>query len=66
MPIAGCSSCGRVEMVPDNREVRLGDFYKTCPECRRKMRWVRMVEAEALVRERYAGPTQALGPHRTA
>jgi hypothetical protein len=53
-------------MVPDNREVRLGDFYKTCPECRRKMRWVRMVEAEALVRERYAGPTQALGPHRTA
>jgi hypothetical protein len=58
MPLAGCAHCGRVEIVARSREVRLGDFYKTCPECRRRMRWVKMVDAEALVREYYAGHTE--------
>jgi hypothetical protein len=56
--MAGCAHCGRVELVAGDREVRLGDFYKRCPECRRKMRWVRMVDAEVLEREYYAGHTE--------
>jgi hypothetical protein len=63
MPMAGCDRCGRVEAVPGHPEARIGAIYTGCPECGRPLRWVGIVEAVSLVRERHEGePSRAGAP----
>ena len=53
MPMAGCDRCGRVDTIPGHPEAQIGAIYSECPECGRAMRWMRIVEAVSLVRERH-------------
>ena len=53
MPMAGCDRCGRVETVPGHPEARIGAIYTQCPDCGQALRWVGIVEAVSLVRERH-------------
>jgi hypothetical protein len=61
MPMAGCVRCGRVDTVPGHPEAQPGAIYSECPECGRPMRWMRIIEAVSLVRERHDAELRRAG-----
>jgi hypothetical protein len=52
MPMVACEHCGRVDTVVGRAKVQIGQVYRECPDCRRPLRWVRIADAVALVKER--------------
>jgi hypothetical protein len=54
MPMAGCERCGRVDSVPGFPDAVIGRTWD-CPECGRPLRWVGIVDAVTLLRERHDG-----------
>jgi hypothetical protein len=61
MPMAGCESCGRVETIPGYPEARIGTIYTECPECGTPRRWVGIVEAASIVRQRHEAAVSRIG-----